>query len=283
MQEGEWPQRFYLLPAVKRNFTLFLLAPSALMLLAALLRPDPVQVVLAAFLVAYGFLFAVKARRPAAEAWSDHINIQGPGTWKLVPIRYEQIRRLEEIPYVRFTVFYESAGRKRKVYIPAAYLPGLESLKELLIARSGLEISMRQPWWTWPITRYGPLVAWDEPGAWLRGLLLVFVPLLLYTYTAIGTWVGWLWLAEIGWLPKWPPFGLGIVIGLLAFVGGFILIRQRRYLLVTALMVPLASAPVAAVWLHYGLVPPPWMWVPPAVATIGLVVAAVASQSRQNR
>lgn len=281
MQEAEWPKPFYLLPVVRWNFSLFLLVPSAFMLVAGFLGPNLVFLVLAAFPVACAVLYELKARHPAAEAWPDRISIQGPATWKLVSIPYGQITRLEEIPYVRFTVFYESLGKRRKVYIPAAFLPGLESLKELLIAKSGLVMTIRQPWWARPLTKHGPLVAWDEPGAWMRALLLVFVPLLLYQYTAIGIWLGWLWLAEIGWLPKWPPFGLGIVMGLLAFVGGFILIRQGRYLLVTALMVPLTIAPVAVVWLRYGLVPPLWMWVPPALAAIGLVVVAVSSQRRQ--
>ncbi len=282
MQEAEWPKRFYLLPAVRQNFSLFLLVPTAFMVLAGFLRPDWVFLVLAAFAVAGTVLYELKARRPAAEAWPDYISVQRPGTWKLVSIPYGQITRLEEIPYVRFTVFYASSGKRRKVYIPAAFLPGLDSLKELLRAESGCEIGIRRPWWTRSLTKHGPLVAWDGPGAWMRALVLVFVPLLLYQYTAIGVWLGWTWLADIGWLPKWPPFGLGIVLGLLVFVGSFILIRQRRYLLVTVLTVPLTSAPVAAVYLRYGLLPPLWMWAPPALAAIGLVVAALSSQRRQS-
>ncbi len=282
MHEAKWPKRFYLLPAVRQNFSLFLLVPTAFMVLAGFLTTDLVFLVLAAIAVAGTVLCELKARRPAAEAWPDYINVQGPGTWRLVSIPYERITRLEEIPSLRFTVFFESSGKTRKVYIPADFLPGMENLLELLQIKSGLGITKRQPWWTRPLTKHGPLVAWNEPGAWMRALVLVFVPLLLYQYTAIGVWLGWTWLADIGWLPKWHPFGLGIVLGLLVFVGGFILIRQRRYLLVTVLTVPLTSAPVAAVYLRYGLLPPLWMWAPPALAAIGLVVAAVSSQRRQS-
>ncbi len=175
MQQSDWPKKFFYsrekLSATRRNFAILLLVFVAHEVLVFFSDRNPLRLL---WLGALTFLFlwgTTLARRPAAELWPDHVRL--PHRWlpKLISIDYAQITRLEKIPNQALVVVYVSSFETHKTGVNARWLPTVEEFEAALKAKTGLEVTSVQPWWS-RLMELSDIESWERPGGWRQHFLL---------------------------------------------------------------------------------------------------------------
>lgn len=178
-------------------------------------------------LIIGGLVMFFWGRGPAAELWHDHVRL--PSRWppyKLVPIRFSEVIRIEKVFNMVLTVVHGSQTRQRKAFVSIQYVADAESLESALEQKTGLKVQVRDPWWNQAIRFTGSEAdigdrkfLWDhyvvQPLQWLAIVLVnvVFCFAIILGLHYFGKQLpGWVFI----WLP------------IVATLGSFFLLSRWR-------------------------------------------------------